>query len=202
MAVSILVAEDDFVSRKLICTNLKQMGYELQIAEDGEQAWRMYQTMPTRIVVSDWLMPNMDGIEFCQRVRSHPGPDYTYFIMLTANVAERENYYHAMEAGVDDFLSKPLDRVELRLRLKVAERILMSTNRIRSLENVLTICSYTKRVKIPDAGWATIEEFMQKHLGMTVSHGVDPDHYENEIKPQIEALKREPPALGSQNPFQ
>lgn len=187
--MNVLIAEDDFISQRLLQTNLEQMGYEVTVASDGEEAWRMYQMMPTRIIVSDWLMPNMDGIELCEHIRGHMKSDYTYFIMLTANVGEEENYFKAMDAGVDDFLAKPLDRTQLQVRLHVAERILKSTSRIKSLENVLTICAYTKRINFPDEGWQTIEEFMDNHLGIKLSHGIDPDHYEKVIKPELDKLK-------------
>jgi len=187
--MNILIAEDDFISRKLLTNILQELGHEVMAAEDGEQAWRMYERMPTRIVVSDWLMPNMDGLELVRNIRSHPKSDYTYVIMLTANVSERENYFKAMQAGVDDFMAKPLDRIELAIRLKVAERILTATSRINSLENVLTICAYTKQINFPAEGWQTIEEFMLKHLGITLSHGIAPDYYEKVIKPQLDELK-------------
>tara|TARA_B110000438_G_scaffold297886_1_gene345028 strand:- start:1668 stop:2024 length:357 start_codon:yes stop_codon:yes gene_type:complete len=108
--------------------------------------------------------------------------------MLTANVDQKENYYEAMWVGVDDFLAKPLDRVELEIRLKVAERILSAGSRIRELEDVLTICAYTKKINIPEEGWQTIEEFMRNKLGITLTHGVEPDYYENVLKPEIEKL--------------
>lgn len=189
--MNILIAEDDVISRKLLAAHLETMGYTLTVAEDGEEAWRLFDRVPTRLVVSDWLMPGMDGLELCQKIRSRPNTDYTYFILLTANVTEDGNYDKAMNMGVDDFLTKPLDRHQLAIRLRVAERILQSTSRIQSLENVLTICAYTKKINFPVEGWQTIEEFMDNHLGIKVSHGVDPDYYENIIKPQIESLKYE-----------
>lgn len=186
--MNILIAEDDFISRKLLTNVLRDLGHEVTAASDGEEAWRMYRTSPTRIVISDWLMPKMDGIDLVKRIREHEESDYSYVIMLTANVGQRENYFKAMQAGVDDFLAKPLDRIELSIRLEVAQRILKATSRIRSLENVLTICAYTKKIKFPEEGWQTIEEFMKNHLGITLSHGVEPNYYENVIKPQIEEL--------------
>jgi phosphoserine phosphatase RsbU/P len=168
------------------------------VAADGEEAWRMFQTTPTRIVVSDWLMPKLDGLGLLEKIRNHPKSEYTYFIMLTANVAMKESYYKAMEVGVDDFLAKPLDRVELIIRLRVAERILRATSRIESLENVLTICAYTKKINFPEEGWQTVEEFMRNHLGITLSHGIEPGYYENVIKPQLDQLKAKGAAsLGS-----
>lgn len=191
--MNILIAEDDFISRKLLTNILKELGHEVSVAEDGEQAWRMFQTVPTRLVISDWLMPNMDGIDLVKNIRGHPRSEYTYIIMLTANVGQKENHYQAMDAGVDDFLPKPLDRIQLTIRLKVAERILQATSRIKSLENVLTICAYTKKINFPEEGWQSIEEFMQKHLGITVSHGIEPQYYDDVIKPQIEQLKSSRP---------
>lgn len=195
--MQILVAEDDHISRKLITTILEKLGHDLYVAENGEEAWRMFEMTPVRLVVSDWLMPKMDGLELCRRIRESDAADYVYFILVTANAAERENYYRAMDVGVDDFLGKPLDRGELEIRLRVAERILRATSRIESLESVLTICTYTKKIRIPDEGWETIEEFLHKHLGITVSHGVDPDHYDKVIKPQLEELKKQ-----TRNPIQ
>lgn len=189
--MQILVVEDDHISRRLITTILKQLGHDLIVAEDGEIAWRLFQASPVRLVVSDWLMPNLDGLQLCRKIREHEANFYTYFICLTANAAERENYYKAMEVGVDDFLAKPLNRTELEIRLKVAERIIRATNRIQSLENVVTLCSYTKKIEIPDEGWETIEEFLKKQLGISVSHGIAPDHYEKVIKPQLEELKKQ-----------
>ncbi len=174
----------------LLRKNLEQLGHSVTCAADGEEAWRIFDGMPSRLIVSDWLMPRLDGLDLCRRIRERPNTEYTYFIMLTANVAEDENYRIAMEAGVDDFLRKPLDAQELATRLRVAERILESTSRIQSLENVLTICAYTKRVNIPEEGWQTIEEFMDHHLGIKLSHGVDPEYYERVIKKEIEALKQ------------
>ncbi|MCD8481657.1 MAG: response regulator [Verrucomicrobia bacterium] len=189
--MQILIAEDDFVSRKLLSTILIDLGYTVIAAVDGEDAWRKFERTPTHIVVSDWLMPNMDGLDLLKKVRNHPKASYTYFIMLTANTALREYYYEAMEAGVDDFMSKPMDRMELVMRLRVAERILQSNLRMQHLEDVLTICAYTKKIKFPEEGWQTIEEFMKRHLGITLTHGIEPDYYDRIIVPQLEALKKQ-----------
>lgn len=187
-AVNILIAEDDFISRKLLVNILEELGHTVFVAEDGEEAWNQFRMSPTRLIISDWRMPRMDGLKLVENIRGHPESNYTYIIMLTANVDQKENYYEAMRKGVDDFLAKPLDRVELEIRLAVAERILSAGSRIRSLEDVLTICAYTKKIKIPDEGWQTIEEFMRKQLGITLTHGVEPDYYETVLRPEIEKL--------------
>lgn len=188
--MDVLIAEDDFISRKLLTTTLKQMGYRVSVAKDGNEAWRMYNEMPHRLVISDWLMPGIDGLQFCEKIRNRPNTDYTYFILLTANAGDME-YDIAMEKGVDDFLPKPMDRHQLSIRIHVAERILKSTSRIKSLENMLTICAYTKKINIPDEGWQTIEQFMDRHLGIKLSHGIEPNYYESVIKPQLKKLTQE-----------
>lgn len=194
--MNILVAEDDFISRKLLTNILEELGHVVTPTNDGEEAWKAYEAMPTRLVICDWLMPRMDGLQLVERIRENDHSDYTYIIMLTANVGQRENYYKAMRSGVDDFLAKPLDRIELEIRLKVAQRILRASSRIESLESVLTICAYTKKIKFPDEGWETIEEFMKSRLGITLSHGIEPAYYEEVIKPQLAELKKE----SNQNP--
>jgi DNA-binding response OmpR family regulator len=189
--MNILIAEDDFISRKLLINILEELGHEVTVSSDGKEAWEAYRAQPMRLIITDWLMPRLDGLELVERVRENDLCDYTYIILLTANIGQRENYFKAMEAGVDDFLAKPLDRLELEIRLRVAERILGASSRIESLENVLTICAYTKKIKFPDEGWTTIEEFMRKRLGITLSHGIEPEYYERVIKPQLQQLKEE-----------
>lgn len=189
--MNILIAEDDFISRKLLINILEELGHEVTVSSDGKEAWEAYRAQPMRLIITDWLMPRLDGLELVARVRENDLCDYTYIILLTANIGQRENYFKAMEAGVDDFLAKPLDRLELEIRLRVAERILGASSRIESLENVLTICAYTKKIKFPDEGWTTIEEFMRKRLGITLSHGIEPEYYERVIKPQLQQLKEE-----------
>ncbi len=193
--MNILIAEDDFISRKLLINILEELGHVVTVASDGQEAWDAYKAQPSRLVITDWLMPRMDGLELVEKIRSNDQSDYTYIVLLTANIGQRENYFKAMKAGVDDFLAKPLDRLELEIRLQVAQRILKASSHIQSLESVLTICAYTKKINLPDEGWQTIEEFMRNHLGLTISHGIEPQYYDNVIKPQLEELKDE---LGEQ----
>lgn len=188
--MNILIAEDDLISRKLLQTNLEQMGYQVTAAADGQEAWDLFDRVPYRIIVSDWLMPSVDGLELCQKIRERPNTDYTYFILLTANVGEEKNYFEAMNRGVDDFLSKPLDRQQLTIRLRVAKRILKDTSRIKSLENIVTMCAYTKKIKMEDEDWQNIESFIETHLGIKLSHGINPDYYQQVIVPEIERLKQ------------
>jgi CheY-like chemotaxis protein len=188
--MNVLIAEDDFISRKLLVNILEELGHVVTVTTDGEEALRAYKAQPTRLVITDWLMPRMDGLQLVDAIRRHDLCDYTYVILLTANIGQRENYFKAMNTGVDDFLAKPLDRLELEIRLKVAQRILTASSRIKSLENLVTICAYTKKVKLPDEGWETIEDFMRHRLGISLSHGIEPEYYEKVIQPQLDEMRR------------
>ena len=121
----VLVAEDDAVSRMILRRAIEKLGHECQAAEDGMEAWKMYRETPgVDVIISDWMMPRMDGLELCNKVRSLMGSreGYTFFIFLTA-LGDKEHAFEGLRAGADDYLSKPLDRDELRARLIAATRV-------------------------------------------------------------------------------
>ncbi|MEA3333750.1 MAG: SpoIIE family protein phosphatase [Pseudomonadota bacterium] len=120
--MKILIAEDERVSRRLLESRLKKWGYEVTAAEDGEEAWELFQNEYFPMVISDWMMPKMDGLELLRRIRSSDRPGYVYTILLTART-EKEDLLAGMESGADDFISKPFDKDELLARLKVGLRI-------------------------------------------------------------------------------
>ncbi len=125
----ILIVEDDPVSALLLRKVLEQRGSQVDHAENGVQALRKFEAHPYRVVISDWMMPAMDGIELCRKIRS-VADGYVYMILLSAK-SQKEDRLSAYSAGVDDFLTKPLDREELCARLKVAQRILSAEDNLR-----------------------------------------------------------------------
>lgn len=119
----ILIAEDDAVSRTILRRAVEKIGHECLAAADGEEAWNLYKETPDiDVIISDWMMPGVDGLELCRRVRGDGRVGYTYFIFLTA-LGDREHLLQGLEAGADDYLSKPLDRDELGMRLTSALRV-------------------------------------------------------------------------------
>lgn len=124
----ILLVEDDPISAIVALRSLEAMGIEAELVESAEEALERHAKEPYRIVISDWIMPGMDGIELCRRLRSSDGP-YVYFLLCSAR-EDRAKRLEAYDAGVDDFLSKPLDRDELRARLQVAQRIIAAEDRV------------------------------------------------------------------------
>jgi len=196
LRMKILIAEDDFVSVKVLQLTLEHEGHEVVVAGNGEEAWALYDADPVRVIVSDWLMPGMDGLEFCQKVRSRPKTDYTYFILLTAIHTGRENLRLAMNAGVDDFLSKPLDREVISMRLRVADRILEYARQIRILKDLLPICMYCKRIRDDGDYWQQVESYIHAHTGSNFSHGICPDCFTQEFgspPPSRAGLRITPP---------
>ena len=188
--MKILIAEDDLISRRLLCTTLEQFGHEILAFNDGEEAWMSFNEEPVRAIVSDWLMPKLDGLEFCRRVRARENTEYTYFILLTANGEGKDSYMEAMQAGIDDFLAKPLDRDQIWMRLRVAERILRYTTEISNLESMLPICSYCKKIRDDNNYWQQVETYIGGKTGTNFSHSVCPQCYESIIAPQLEKLRQ------------
>jgi sigma-B regulation protein RsbU (phosphoserine phosphatase) len=179
--MKILIAEDDFVSVKVLQLTLEREGHEVVVASNGEEAWKLFDAQPVRVVVSDWLMPGMDGLELCEKVRNRPRTDYTYFILLTAINTGRDSLRRAMDAGVDDFLSKPLDREVISMRLRVADRILDYARQIRILKELLPICMYCKRIRDDGDYWQQVESYLHAHTGSNFSHGICPDCFTREF---------------------
>ncbi len=132
----ILIADDEGVSRKLLQAYLERWGNEVVVALNGAEAWRLFEQDHISVVITDWMMPEMDGLELLQRIRATPGRGYVYTILLTAKT-QKEDLVTGMEAGADDFLTKPFDRDELRVRLRAAERILHLEQSLRDAEAAL-----------------------------------------------------------------
>jgi two-component system chemotaxis response regulator CheY len=118
----ILVVEDSPVARLALQRTIEGLGHEALVATGGAEAWSAFETHEPDVIVSDWLMPGVDGLELCRRVRARPGTKYPYFIFLTA-LTDREHTVTAMEAGADDFIVKPLDRLTLQAGLIAAARV-------------------------------------------------------------------------------
>jgi putative two-component system response regulator len=124
----VLVVEDDPVSAEILTDNLQQFGYDVTNAADGREALEQVRTGKFRLVVSDWEMPRMSGLELCREIRSRSMSGYIYFILLTSNTGV-DNTVCGLDAGADDFLTKPFHPHELRMRLRTGERILSLESR-------------------------------------------------------------------------
>lgn len=128
----ILIADDDPISLRVLGANLRKWGHEVVIARDGFEAFQILkQEGEPLLAILDWMMPGLDGVEICRRVRKEITESQTYIILLTA-MRQKENLIEGLEAGADDYLTKPFDKHELRVRVQAGERIVELQQRLRA----------------------------------------------------------------------
>lgn len=201
----ILIAEDDRVSRRLLESHLLKWGHEVRVAEDGSQALAALQGDDApELAILDWMMPGMDGVEICRTVRAAASSRPLHIILLTARMG-REDLLEGLEAGADDYVTKPFDPRELRARVSVGQRIIELRRdlqeRVRQLEEALAqvdhlqgllpICAYCKKIRDDRNYWHQVENYVTARTAARFSHGICPDCLQNVIKPQLEEGRRQ-----------
>jgi CheY-like chemotaxis protein len=127
----VLIAEDDPGIRDLLFDMIERQGHSVVPTRDGEEAWGVFREQGADVILSDWLMPRVEGPELCQRVREHDAP-YAYFILLTA-LGDQQHHLHGRKSGADDYLSKPFDMEDLSARMVTAERVVTLHRRREAL---------------------------------------------------------------------
>jgi phosphoserine phosphatase RsbU/P len=187
--MKILIAEDDAISCVALTESLRRLGHQVFTADNGRDAWGVFQEQNVQLLISDWMMPYIDGLELCRMIRSENRNRYTYIILLTA-LGGKGSYLEGMKAGADDFITKPFDAEELEARLRVADRILSLQAEVKQLEGLLPICSYCRRIRDRSNHWTGLEEYVAKQTDASFSHSICPDCYESKMVPNLEELKR------------
>jgi two-component system NtrC family sensor kinase len=134
--MDILIVEDDFISRNILKKVLAEMGQSVIDAENGEKGWEILKSKKIRLIISDWMMPGMNGLELCKKIRSEPFKEYVYVIMLTAK-DRRADLMEVFSAGADDYIPKPFDPEELRARVMTGLRIIDLEERHNNLAQTL-----------------------------------------------------------------
>jgi len=202
--MKIVLAEDDKVTRLVVAAHLERWGHEVTATINGAEALDALKGSDASLVITDWLMPEMDGLELCRCIRTATWDRYIYIILLTAR-EEREETTEAFEAGVDDYATKPVVAPELQSRIRAAERVITlerelsrrvteleeSLQTIRRLKELMPICMYCGKVRNDDNYWQKIEEYMHDSIGTDFSHGICPECYEKIVKDQLERARKE-----------
>ena len=200
----ILVAEDSPVSRFLLETHLKKWGHEPVMAVDGTAAWDVMQRDDApALAILDWMMPGMDGLEVCRRARARTEAGPLYIILLTART-ERQDTVDGLDAGANDFVTKPFDAGELRARVSVGVRVVelqgelaariadleQALARVDTLHGILPICSYCKKVRNDTDSWQQVEAYVSEHSAVRFNHGVCPECVKSVLQPELDELRR------------
>jgi two-component system, cell cycle response regulator len=135
--MKVLVADDEIVSRRLIESSIRRWGYEILVAKDGIEALQiLLDSDPPHMAVLDWLMPGMDGVELCRRVRARKDETYTYILLLSSKKSS-DDVVAGLEAGADDYITKPFEPQELKVRLRTGKRILCLLDQLTSARETL-----------------------------------------------------------------
>jgi diguanylate cyclase (GGDEF)-like protein len=162
--VRILIADDEDGTRLKLETLLEKLGYEVVVARDGTEAWELLQRDDApALALLDWLMPGLDGVEVCRRVRRSDRLSYVYIVMLTVK-GQKQDLVAGMEAGADDYLAKPFDVEELRVRLHAGERILALQEELRAQATHDDLTGVLNR--------GTVLEILQRELALVVRKSV------------------------------
>ena len=202
--MKVLVADDEAVTRLLLESTLRSWEYEVCAATDGAAALRIIEAGPCPdIALLDWVMPEIDGPEVCRTIRARPQTVPVYVILLTSR-GGRQNIIQGLQAGADDYITKPFDHDELRARLAVGRRIVElqrslavrvqqledALARVKQLQGLVPICSYCKKIRDDRNYWQQLESYLSDHSEATFSHGICPDCYEKIVKPGLEKLSQ------------
>jgi DNA-binding response OmpR family regulator len=169
----VLIAEDDPGIRDLLHDLIVRQGQSVTVARDGEEAWSLFKEQGTDVIISDWLMPKVEGPELCRRVRDHDAP-YAYFIMLTA-LGDQQHHLTGRKSGADDYLAKPFDMEDLAARMVTAERVITLHRRREAL---LRLARHVATATEPAALFATLLDEALRLSGLeagVVSHVADED---------------------------
>jgi sigma-B regulation protein RsbU (phosphoserine phosphatase) len=187
--MKVLIAEDDPVSRRLLHAALIKWGYDVTVTAHGREAWQALQDPdPPPLLILDWLMPEMDGTEVCRRVRHSPVHQSAYIILLTSR-GSKEDIVQGLEAGADDYVTKPFDHGELRARVQVGSRVIRlqtaladrvkeleeAMSSVKTLQGLLPICCYCKKIRDDGNYWHRVESYIAGHANVRFSHGICPD---------------------------
>ena len=201
--MKVLIAEDDSVSRCVLAATLDKFGYEVVIAANGAEAWAALQSAdPPHLAILDWMMPEIDGVELCRRVRDLPTTTPPYLILLTAK-GGKEDVVTGLDAGANDYLTKPFDRAELRARVQVGAQVLelqgnlaarvceleAALSQVKQLQGLLPICSYCKKIRDEKNYWHRVESYISEHAEVEFSHGICPACYTDVVQPQLDQIR-------------
>jgi sigma-B regulation protein RsbU (phosphoserine phosphatase) len=198
----ILIAEDEPISRRLLETTLTKAGHDVAATEDGTKALDSIQKEVPDILITDWMMPELDGLELCRRLRKLELPSYVYVIVLTA-LTQKENITQGLDAGADDYVTKPFERTELLARVRAGQRVIQlekslrerneeiseALAQVKQLKGLLPICMFCKKIRKDKNYWQQVEEYLVEHTDADFSHSLCPECLEKHYPDYVNMKK-------------
>jgi sigma-B regulation protein RsbU (phosphoserine phosphatase) len=182
-----LIADDDRIATAILSRALANWSFDVTVAHDGESAWDLIRGQAPQLAIIDWMMPTLDGLDLCRRIRLDPARAHMYLILLTSRDS-RADVIAGLNAGADDYLVKPFDPGELHARIQVGVRMLKLQERLndrvaeletaasnmKRLQGLIPICSYCKRIRSEANDWEQLESYISVHSEAQFSHGICP----------------------------
>jgi PleD family two-component response regulator len=173
--MQVLIVDDDRIQRLILRNQLLQLGYEVSEAADGAIAWTQLEHQPAPIVITDWMMPQLDGPALIARIRAATFPGYTYVILLTSR-DDRTDVVAGLDAGADDYLTKPCDSHELRARVVIGARIMDLERRLRTARDTDALTGLHNRGAITAAVKTELARAQRSSAPLSVAL-LDVDHF-------------------------
>ena len=191
------------MSCHLLERTLSGWGHEVVVTNDGLVAWAALEEKdPPKLAILDWMMPGIDGLEICRRLRQRETQTPTYVIMLTAK-RRKTDIVEGLIAGANDYVTKPFDRGELKARLDVGITVVNLQQslahrvseleeallHVKVLQGILPICSYCKQIRDDNNYWQSVDSYISGHSEAKFSHSICPHCYEAVVKRQVDEFK-------------
>lgn len=196
----VLIADDDATTRSALASIVRRSGWQPVTSESGQHALdTLLAPDAPHVALVDWMMPDLSGVDLCQRVRAQETARQPYIILVTVRNASAD-IVAGLDAGADDYLIKPAHAGELRARVRVGLRTVDLRERlvhratqleqalaeVRQLRSLLPTCSYCRRIRDDRDNWQTLEEYVSHHTDVKFSHGFCPQCFERYVRPQLE----------------
>jgi DNA-binding response OmpR family regulator len=204
--MTVLVADDHDVNRKLLRTLLSAEGYEVIEAANGNEALTFLKSVTQPVVgLIDWEMPQVEGIEVCRQTRAL-NPETPLFLILVTVRDTKKDVVTGLQAGANDYITKPFDKTELLARVKIGSQMVELQQKltehvkelkdalisVKQLSGLLPICSYCKKIRDDQNYWQQVEAYVGKHSEAQFSHSICPTCYEDIVKPEMMKLGIKP----------
>lgn len=193
--MKVLIADDDSITRKTLEASLSKWGYDVEVVENGDEALvALNKKDRAGVAIVDWMMPGLNGLELCKKVKESEPENPPHLIMLTSKDLQKD-IIEGLDSGADDYIKKPFFNDELHARIMAAERVVELQNKlkekvdqlqhsldhVKQLQGVIPVCMHCNKIRNDKESWDAMEKYIMDHSDATFSHGVCPtcvdEHY-------------------------